>query len=99
MDIKLLEKFYKNECTPEEAKKVLSWFEQEELQQAEEAALEAVWQHAELDANEPAYAHDADKLLANILAKKESKSTQATDEDTPVWPLLAVALLLPVLFV
>jgi transmembrane sensor len=110
MDIKLLERFYRNECTAEEVKKVLSWFEQEEPQKAQEEALNEIWRQAELDKNEPVYAHDAEKPLANILSQKGPEHAQDAGKDSPIRRLgpatpwqhylkIAAALLLPVLFV
>ncbi|OKL38766.1 FecR family protein [Pontibacter flavimaris] len=106
MDIQLLKKFYRHECTPDEVKEVLSWFKQEELQQAEEEALSTLWQQAEHEKNEPANWHDADKVLLNIQAQKNLHAALSGDEVQPVrrfyfsdpWKQylkLAAALLLP----
>ena len=107
MDSKLLQKFYRNECTPEEVKEVLRWFEQEKPRQEEEQAMNLIWQEAERDKEEPAFAHDADRILENILAKKDLATSQEPGGHTSVRQLypvtwkkylrIAAALLIPVL--
>lgn len=104
MNSQLLEKFYKKECTPEEVKEVLRWFEQEEPGREESKAMHAVWQQAESTKEESAYAHDAEKIFTSILAKKNVSEPK---NETPVVQLhptpwkkylsVAAALLLPIL--
>lgn len=107
MNSKLLEKFYRNECTPEEVKEVLCWFEREEPTQNVEAEMQSIWQETCVESHNPAYEHDADKVFESILANKAFTEVNPEADVTPVlefntqqpWKKylkLAAVLLLPV---
>lgn len=107
MNSKLLEKFYRNECTPDEVKEVLHWFEQEQPGRKEELEMHAMWQEAEAEQSAPVYTHDAEKILQNIMARKVEQSVEGAGVHVPVremYPMtwkkylrIAAALLIPVL--
>src|SRR5690554_6334916 len=66
MDIRLLEKFFRKACTPEEAQQVMEWFRHQEVQNEHDEDLIGVWEAAEREKNDPRFSHDSGKLLANI---------------------------------
>lgn len=105
MNSKLLEKFYRNECTTEEVKEVLQWFRPEQPRQREKQEMQATWEEAEDDKQDAAYKHDADKIFKSIMMARAAAGTQATEDDVPVRQLtpnilkkflrIAAAILLP----
>ncbi len=66
MNSKLIEKFFRKECTPEEVEKVLTWFSQQRATPMHENVLHAFWKEAEIDKDDPRFAHDPHELLGLI---------------------------------
>ncbi|WP_439882599.1 FecR domain-containing protein [Pontibacter sp. MBLB2868] len=104
MNSQLLEKFYRNECTPEEVKEVLKWFNKENPEQTQVQDMQSIWEEATEEKHDPEYAHDADKLYASI--KGQITATESHNETTvrELYPnawrkymRIAAALLLPVI--
>ncbi|MEX2595185.1 MAG: FecR domain-containing protein [Anditalea sp.] len=66
MNSKLIKKFFRKECTPEEAKQVLEWFSRQGVQPWQEDDQLAFWEEAEKDKHDPQFAHDPKELLGLI---------------------------------
>lgn len=67
MDVKLLEKFFRNECTPEEVQQVLRWLNDPDEKENTLREIEACWNS--LDSYIPEIEHDQEKILRLIQAK------------------------------
>ena len=52
MDYKLLQKFYNNQCSEEELKEILSWFEDTDQERSTLASIEMHWHQFENDENQ-----------------------------------------------
>jgi len=113
VDSKLIQKFYRGECTPEEFAAVLEWFEKEKLNSSQEQAINRFWQEAENEKRNKEFAQDAAGILNNInkvidgqqdglgcplsITEEENVHTLKTDQRT--WLLKAVAaVVLPICF-
>ncbi|WP_276499421.1 FecR family protein [Pontibacter litorisediminis] len=103
MDSKLLDRFYKGECTSEEVREVLQWFRQQQLDPEKEQDLYALWQEA---ARQPIEVpeHDAGLVFAKIRAKlgetgepeKQGRVVRFRRlTSAPAWAKVAAVLLLP----
>jgi transmembrane sensor len=66
VDSKLLEKYFRGECSPEEVAEILGWFEKEELNPNQEQDLYRIWQQAEQEKEKPEYTRPAARILASI---------------------------------
>ena len=69
MNSKLIEKFFKKECSPHEVKQVLEWFRGQGLQLEQEEDLREMWEEAEKEQQDPKYSSDAQELLGLIQDK------------------------------
>ncbi len=63
MNSKLIEKFFRKDCTPEEAKQVLEWFSHHKIEPWQEDDLHAIWQEAEQEKHDPQFVHDPQGML------------------------------------
>jgi transmembrane sensor len=88
---KLADKFFKDQCTPEEAEKVLEWLETEEGQNYLDEKIEKDFDT--LDDGEPLNANgvDSDKLFRNVLNRIERFGFRKTRRTNFLSPLLQVA--------
>jgi transmembrane sensor len=66
VDIRLLEKFYRGECSPEEVAKIWDWFKEEELNPQQEQELERLWQQAAEEKQHHECGPEAERILAGI---------------------------------
>lgn len=71
MDSKLLEKFFRKECTPEEVGQVLEWFQRQGVAPWQEDALRCFWEEAEREKYEKQFAHDPKEMLGYIHQQME----------------------------
>lgn len=67
MDIELLEKFFRNQCTPKEVQQVLCWLNDPAEKENTLQELEAYWNS--LGSETPEIEHDQEKILRLIQAK------------------------------
>lgn len=65
MDLRLLEKFFNKQCTPEEVAEVLRWFNDKDKKSHTLSAIEDEWQHFE-NADSPRQTKDVNARLENI---------------------------------
>jgi ferric-dicitrate binding protein FerR (iron transport regulator) len=114
MDSKKLEKFYRGECSPQEAEEVLAWFKEEELKPAQEQDLYGIWQEAEKEEYGQEFTPDtAGRILAGLSRAIDEREegrlgSQPSGEErgghftqAPQWRWAlkaAAAILLPVCF-
>ncbi|MCJ8164051.1 FecR domain-containing protein [Pontibacter sp. E15-1] len=95
MNHSLLDRFYRGECTPEEAQAVLRWFRSENLKPGQEQELRALWNE---QAETPHLTHDAEALLGRIkaqLPQQEAPETPVLHMSQPRFWLKVAAVLLP----
>ena len=113
MDSKLIQKFYRGECTPEEFAAVLEWFEKEKLNPSQEQAINRFWQEAENEKQNKEFTQDAAGILNKInkiidnqlnestspLSITEEENVHTIKTDRRTWILKAVAaVVLPICF-
>jgi len=85
MDLRLLEKFFNKQCTPEEVAEVFRWFNDKDKKSHTLSAIEDEWQHFE-SVDSPRQAKDVNAQLENIhhhLLNREVPS-QAVSSQTVV---------------
>lgn len=71
MDIRLLEKFFRKECTPEEAIQVMKWFRHQKLQSDQEEQLRELWETSELEKENFQTDGAAPEILRDLYRKME----------------------------
>ncbi|WKN45606.1 FecR family protein [Tunicatimonas pelagia] len=101
MDVELLEKFFRNQCTPEEVQQVLRWMSDPNEKDNTLRELEAYWNS--LDTDIPEIAHDQQKILRLIQAKLPASSasdSKPNGRKTPFFTLtfLKVAAVIVITF-
>jgi transmembrane sensor len=69
MNSRLLEKFFKKECSPHEVKQVLEWFRDQGLEPEQEEDLRKMWGEVEKEQKDPRDYYDAEELLGLIQGK------------------------------
>ena len=91
MDLHLLEKFFDNRCSPEEAAEVLRWFERAENKTQTLAKLETYWRTYRPDEDLPEFTPAAQRLRAlhRRMARRTSTSVSHRSPH-PRPPLLSV---------
>ena len=80
MNLRLLEKFFNKQCTPEEVAEILHWFNDKDKKNHTLSAIEGEWQHFE-NADSPGKAKDVNARLENIhhhLLNREVSSQAAS---------------------
>ena len=80
MDVELLEKFFRNQCTPEEVQQVLRWMSDPDEKDNTLRELEAYWNS--LDPYTSEIAHDQEKILQLIQEKLPPSNTLSATQDT-----------------
>jgi len=110
MNSKLLEKYFKGACSPEEVQEVLNWFKSEELNQKQEQDLNQLWQEAEEEKENTKFTVSTNRLFDKINQAIDNpdvtsvRVSKAEAELVPVkskWPGLfriAAAVLIPLCF-
>lgn len=86
MDLRLLEKFFNKQCTPEEVAEVLRWFNDKDKKFHTLSAIEDEWQHFE-NADSPRQTKDKNARLENIhhhLLNREVPSQAASSRTVEV---------------
>jgi transmembrane sensor len=66
VDSKLIEKYFRGECSPEEVAEILGWFEKEELNPDQEQDLFRLWQQAGQEKEKPEFSRQAASIFAGI---------------------------------
>lgn len=66
VDSKLVEKYFKGACSPQEVAQVLDWFEKEALNPAQEQDLYWFWQQAEQEKEKPEFTQKSADIFARI---------------------------------
>ena len=103
MDSRLLERFYKGECSTEEVQQVLDWFREEQPDPYKEQELSAIWQEAAHRRKEIP-GHDARQVFRKIREQiGDEREQQETGKiirfsrtsSIPFWAKIAAAVLLP----
>nr|WKN34647.1 FecR domain-containing protein [Tunicatimonas sp. TK19036] len=74
MDSQLLDKFFRKECSPEEVRQVLAWFEQQNISPTHEEAMRRLWEEAENQKHIRQNPHEAKDTLASIHQQIKNKS-------------------------
>ena len=62
MDSRLIEKFFRGACSPEEVAEVLNWFEKEDLDPSQEQEWYRFWQEAADSRQHQDFTLDADSI-------------------------------------
>lgn len=75
MDLRLIEKFYRNECTSEEARKVVEWFRSRELQRDQEKDMKQIWEEMGLQTDTSRLSYDPKLMLDSIHQQMEMRPT------------------------
>jgi hypothetical protein len=81
MNSKLIEKFFRKECTPEEVRQVLAWFSRDEVQPWQEDDLRSFWEAAEIEKRDPRFAHDPKEILELIHQEMDKKQKVSSDKN------------------
>lgn len=107
MDSRLLDRFYKGECSAEEVQQVLDWFREQQPDHHKEQELNALWQEA-AQRTEKVLGHDAGqvfrKIRAQIGEEREQKEAGKVIRFNPSasmtrWMKVAAAIILPLCLV
>ncbi|WP_242917226.1 FecR family protein [Pontibacter liquoris] len=109
MDSRLLDRFYKGECSEEEVQAVLEWFKKNKVDHKRESDLYVLWQEATRKEAEKSE-HDADQVFRRIRARIEETQHQEPEASGKVipfrrkpspllWAKVAAAVLLPLLLI
>lgn len=101
----LLNRFYKGDCSQEEVKAVLKWFQDNNLSPQQEQELHAIWDEADIVKAEAEQAHDAGRIFNKIKAQlhEPQHTEQASStiirfiqpQQPQFWFKAAAAVLLP----
>lgn len=109
MHSKLLEKFFKKECSPHEVKQVLEWFRGQVLKPEQEEDLREMWGEAEKEKQNPQNSYDPQELL-KIIHGKMGRSYRIPSQKKVVrhntinshpwahWLKIAAVLFIPLVF-
>jgi ferric-dicitrate binding protein FerR (iron transport regulator) len=109
MNRELIEKFFKNECSPDEVKKVLDWFSSKDLQPWQEDDLRVIWQEVEKDQQDFLSSNNAQEML-RMMHVKMKKGGRVSSIGKPIdnfdhsnllwakWIKVAAVLLIPLVF-
>jgi transmembrane sensor len=112
MNSKLLAKYLRGQCSPEEVQEVLSWFKSEDVNPQQEQDWHQFWQEAEAEKEKPGNTAQATRLLEKLnraLDQQESEfapanGLQAKEKKMPPrtkgydWFKVAAAVLIPLCF-
>jgi ferric-dicitrate binding protein FerR (iron transport regulator) len=99
----LLDRYYKGECSQEEVKAVLAWFQANKLDAEKEQELQALWQSA---GQVEEHAHDAGRIFSKIKEQLQEPQQPEQQETSNIirfpqlhqqqfWLKVAAAVLLP----
>ncbi|SFG87236.1 FecR family protein [Pontibacter chinhatensis] len=103
MDSRLLDRFYKGECSDKEVRQVLHWFGEQQPDLHKEQELNAIWQEA-AQRTEEVPGHDAGQVFRKLRAQigEEHEQMEAGNvvklsppANMPLWIKVAAAILLP----
>jgi transmembrane sensor len=84
VDSKLIEKYFRGECSPEEVAQVLAWFEKEDLDPDQEQDLYRFWEEAGQEKQHPEFSREAARILDGInraIDGQQGESFQVNDQE------------------
>ncbi|QHT65696.1 DUF4974 domain-containing protein [Rhodocytophaga rosea] len=85
MDSKLIDKYYKGECSPQEVEQVLEWFKRKEMDAGQLQDMYEFWQEAEEEKTNEEFSQASARLFTNISQKIDAQEKQSlTQHSVPV---------------
>ncbi|MEM9829234.1 MAG: FecR domain-containing protein [Bacteroidota bacterium] len=75
MNSKLLDRFFRGKCTPEETEQILSWFREQNLSPSKEEELFAIWKETEKEKQLYHSEYNSQEILGSIHQKIRKKYT------------------------
>lgn len=82
MDGKLLKKYFRGECSPQERQKVLDWFSNTELKPWQEQEFYKLWQETELDDTHEIFSRNSNLILSSINQKIDERALEQETTNT-----------------
>lgn len=83
MDSKLINKYFRGECSPEEVQQVLNWFGKNSVDPIQEQEMYQLWQASESDQENIAFAQDSARMLAGINEKIDRLENSSVNKNIP----------------
>ncbi len=84
MNSKLIEKFFRKECTPEEVNQILDWFRLQGIAPLQDVEMRVIWEEAKKEKHYPRFTHNPDEMLKLIHQQMDQRLLPPTPVDSRV---------------